>query len=285
MIKRIAFYDFDGTLMDTPLPETGKPHWKEVTGEEYPHVGWWGRAESLDLNVFDIKAFPSIADRLRNDVARSDTYTVILTSRLKKLQPYLEKILQHNNLTVDEWSPKNDGREKDDRIKEFLKRFPEVEEIDLYDDREKEFKVFANLKNEIGHEVRINVYKADNGHLSTILENVIWDEMTNMVIGQGADLIGKKFLHQNKDKRNQYSILTPMDADNSELKPEIKRWERVDSIIKANNTHIDPVSGREDGDPDANDGELTNESVNKQVIHSFVKELWNDDSFKLKTEK
>jgi hypothetical protein len=161
MIKKIAFYDFDGTLIDSPVPETGKARWKEVTGEEYPHIGWWGRKESLDTEVFDIKPIPSIYNQLMRDTAKSDTYTVLLTSRLKKLLPEIENVLKTNGIELDSLSPKRGGEEKDVRVKEFLEKFPDVDTIDLYDDRDKEMKVFSNLKKEIGDKYQVNIYKVD----------------------------------------------------------------------------------------------------------------------------
>ena len=181
MIKRIAFYDFDGTLIDTPMPETGKPQWKKATGQEYPHLGWWGRIESLSLDVFNIQAFPEIAHKLKLDNSRSDTYTVILTSRLRKLQPYLEEIMKYNNLRVDEMSPKKGGEEKDDRIREFLKRFPDVTSIDLYDDREKEFVIFRALKQELEGKVEVNIYEINNGVDRFKVENVVKDEVQSQI--------------------------------------------------------------------------------------------------------
>ena len=59
-ITKIEIYDFDGTLVDTQLPDTGKPIWKEKTGEDWPYKGWWGRVESLDMDVFEQKPVPSV---------------------------------------------------------------------------------------------------------------------------------------------------------------------------------------------------------------------------------
>ena len=40
---KVAFFDFDGTLMNSPTPENGKIIYKEKTGVNYPYEGWWGR--------------------------------------------------------------------------------------------------------------------------------------------------------------------------------------------------------------------------------------------------
>ena len=172
MITRIAFYDFDGTLMNTPMPDEGRLVWKQKTGQEYPHAGWWGRPESLSLDVFDIQAIPSIKDKLMKDVARPDTYVAVLTSRLPKLKSYLEAILKKNGIRVDEISTKESGKAKDVRIKEFLRKFPNVKEVDVYDDREKEFKVLLPLKKELTDVVNINVYAVDGNGSISLLESV-----------------------------------------------------------------------------------------------------------------
>ena len=47
VIEELHVYDFDGTLVDTPVPERGMAEFEEATGTPWPHRGWWGRAESL----------------------------------------------------------------------------------------------------------------------------------------------------------------------------------------------------------------------------------------------
>ena len=53
-MKRLAVFDFDGTLFDSPEQEDGMRIWSQKTGQQYPHKGWWGRRESLDSDIFDI---------------------------------------------------------------------------------------------------------------------------------------------------------------------------------------------------------------------------------------
>jgi hypothetical protein len=182
MIKRLAFYDMDGTLIDTPMPDTGKVTWKEVTGQDYPHLGWWGRKESLDTNVFDIKPFPSVLSQLRNDTARPDTRTVLLTNRLEKLRPEVVDILRKNNIKLDDLNLKTGGNEKDTRILRYLDQYPSVEEVSVFDDRDKELEILKNLKHKVPN-VRVNVYRADNGNISLVetnnkVKSIINDEIS-----------------------------------------------------------------------------------------------------------
>lgn len=167
MITKLAVFDFDATLMDTPMPDEGKIIWKEKTGEEYPHVGWWGRKESLDTTVFDINPFPSVENALKDAYNDPDTHTVILTSRLEKLRPEVEKILNQHNIDVDEILLKKTNQEKNERVEEILSRFDSIDTVNLYDDREKEFNAYRKLKEKFSDKT-INIYKADQGKISII---------------------------------------------------------------------------------------------------------------------
>lgn len=183
MITTLSFYDFDGTLIDSPMPDSGKQEWKEKTGKEYEHVGWWGRPESLSLDVFEINPIPSVLNQFRSDTTKSDTKTIMLTSRLKKLQPEIEKILQSHNIVFDELSLKQGGGEKDDRIREYLTRYPDVDTINVYDDRDKEMVVFAKMKEELGDLYQINVYRVTDGKFALVesknnLNKIISEEIS-----------------------------------------------------------------------------------------------------------
>ena len=54
--KKLISFDFDDTLVKTPLPEEGKIVWKEKTGTDWPHRGWWSKPESLDMEIFDMSS-------------------------------------------------------------------------------------------------------------------------------------------------------------------------------------------------------------------------------------
>jgi FMN phosphatase YigB (HAD superfamily) len=179
MTTRLVVYDMDGTLIDTPMPDTGKEIWKQKTGQEYPHVGWWGRAESLSLDVFDIKAFPEVLAKLNNDMTRGDTYTVILTSRLEKLRNEVEAILDKNQITVDDVLLKKGNMEKEERVQHLIKKFPYLTDVELYDDRDKEFKAFRSFKNN-NPNLNVTIYKANRGSIS-LLEQLESEKILNII--------------------------------------------------------------------------------------------------------
>jgi tRNA nucleotidyltransferase/poly(A) polymerase len=160
--KKVVFYDFDGTLMDSPLPETGKQIYRQKTGKVYPHQGWWGRAESLDLDIFDIQTNSDVESAFRKDSSDPNTYVVLLTNRLSKLEQPIKKVLDKHNMYFDEYSFKNDGREKGERVLDILKRsYPDVNKIEFYDDDDRHIQnVRDNL---IDTDYDFNVYHVIDG--------------------------------------------------------------------------------------------------------------------------
>ena len=76
--------------------------WKEKNGEPYPHRGWWGRPESLDTTLFDIKPFPNVLAQLVKEKNTPDTSVIILTSRMEKLRSEVENVLDLNGIVVDD---------------------------------------------------------------------------------------------------------------------------------------------------------------------------------------
>jgi len=168
-MKRLAIYDFDGTLIDSPEPEAGKPIWKEKTGEEYPHLGWWGRKESLDTDVFDIKPFPTILAKLQTDMADPDTTTIILTSRMEKLRPQLENIMQLNGISVDELITKKGREDKGDVILRIENYNQDLEEIVVYDDfagrMANKIAEYTKIRNKLSDGVRYIINYVEDGNV------------------------------------------------------------------------------------------------------------------------
>jgi len=189
-MKRLGIYDFDGTLIDSPEPETGKPIWKEKTGEEYPYDGWWGRKESLDTDVFDIKPFPSILAKLEDDMADPDTTTIILTSRMEKLRPQLENIMKLNGITVDELITKKGREDKGDVIQRIADYNQDLEEIVVYDDfagkKENKIAEYTKIKNTLPENIQYHIYYVEDGRTQLM-------ESTNIIL---------KMIHEEIHKLN-----------------------------------------------------------------------------------
>lgn len=188
-MKILSFYDFDGTLMNTPEKEEGKLIWKEKTGNEYPHKGWWGRPESLDTEVFDIDPIPSILSLFKKDIVNPNTYVIILTARLEKLRSKVENVLNIHNIKPDELILKRGNETKGDVILSYVKKFPNLKKINIYDDfaggMEYKINELTEIKNLLPDYIEYNIYYVNNGSINLLessnnLLNIIYEELRNI---------------------------------------------------------------------------------------------------------
>lgn len=185
MIKRLAAFDFDATLINSPEKELGKQMWSQAMGQQYPHQGWWGRPESLDLNVFDIKPFPSVLNQLNKELSTPDTYVIILTSRLDKLRPQVEAVLNANNIHVHKVDMKRSEKTKGQKILDYINKYPSLTEINVYDDRDSDIQSYESIRVMIPDTIEFNIYFASNGTLKLLkpeskLTEIIKEEIENL---------------------------------------------------------------------------------------------------------
>jgi hypothetical protein len=168
MITRLCAFDFDSTLIDSPQKESGKIQWSEKMGKPYSYQGWWGRPESLDLNVFDIKPFPKILNLLNKDVSTPATYTIVLTSRQEKLRSLVQEVLDVNNIHANKLDMQRDQRTKGQKILDYSKKFRDLREINVYDDRDTDITSYEEIRNSLPEGIKFNIYLANNGNLSLV---------------------------------------------------------------------------------------------------------------------
>jgi len=72
----------------------------------------------------------------------------LLTSRIKDLSPDIIDILKDNNMSFDKYIFKRWGYEKPDRIDELLEKFPNIEYVEVWDDRNKEIDLLNQWKDQ-----------------------------------------------------------------------------------------------------------------------------------------
>jgi len=186
MIKRLAVFDFDGTLIDSPEPEEGKVQWSEKTGMPYAYSGWWGRQESLDLDVFDIKPFPSVLLQLKKERVTPNTYVLILTSRMEKLRQQVEAVLAANHIEVDKVDMKRAEGDKGVKVMRYVQQIPDLKVVNVYEDRDIDIEAYENIRNQIPEDIVLSIYKADQGKLSLLevenkLLNIINEEIQKLI--------------------------------------------------------------------------------------------------------
>lgn len=137
-ITQLAIFDFDGTTMDTLYPEIGKPVYKEKTGQDWSWKGWWGRKESLDMNVFDFKPIQSVKNDYNKVAGDNTILKVSLTGRRPNLSNEVKAILDANGYKMDKYLY-NYGDDtlsnKIEQIGHLLDEFKNIQHITMWDDR------------------------------------------------------------------------------------------------------------------------------------------------------
>ncbi len=148
-------FDFDGTLMNSPLPEEGKQKYKEITGNEWPHRGWWGQIDSLE--PFDIEPIKGTEKLYNQYTVIPNSVNILMTNRLAKFEPVVKDKLRGRYI-FDYYDFKNDNKEKPDRIKDILRNNPSIDTINIFDDMDDQIERFNRFKEE-NPELEINVFQ------------------------------------------------------------------------------------------------------------------------------
>lgn len=141
---KLSIFDFDGTLMATPLPDTGKDLYKQNTGKEWPHKGWFSKPESLCMTAFDIMPIEDVKTDYLRELA-DGSIMVMLTGRLERLSTHVEEILEAHNFGFDHYLYNTGGNTEDCKIKslnQLLTDYPNVEAVEMWDDRIKHIPLF-----------------------------------------------------------------------------------------------------------------------------------------------
>ena len=126
--------------------------WFDKTGENWKHIGWWGKSDTLNLNIFDIPLNEWVHSKY---LEINDAHKILATGRLDKIpgmRDCVNKILDINNIVFDEvhlnWGT--------DTLKFKIKLFNErietlgVEEFIMFDDSKEhliEFEKWAEVQN------------------------------------------------------------------------------------------------------------------------------------------
>jgi hypothetical protein len=144
-ITTLSVFDFDGTLIDSPMPDTGRAEYEQKTGKPWPYQGWWGRVESLDMDVFDIKPIPSVIADYKTEKVDPNTSVIMLTGRMQKLSDKVMAILKANGLEFDGYYFNRGGStdvEKIRTLNKVLDEQPSIKVVKMWDDRLEHIPIF-----------------------------------------------------------------------------------------------------------------------------------------------
>lgn len=185
-IKRIAIFDFDGTLIDTDTPESGKRLWLQEFGFEWPFTGWWGRPESLDSRIYFQKNGSKLIEELskklnadeietiiqkglhqnifenapisrtltayKEQSSRPDTLCILLTGRHAGVGQLVTDILSSKGIKFDDYIYKTGNLDTADFKIEVLNKLasnnPDLQEMEIFEDRDDHLPIFQVWANE-----------------------------------------------------------------------------------------------------------------------------------------
>jgi len=181
-IKRVAIFDFDGTLIDTATPENGKILWQNEFGFEWPFKGWWGRPESLDSriffkkngeklspevyekgmskNIFDNTPIPSTLSAYKEQSNRPDTLVILLTGRHGGVGDLVTDILDSKGISFDDYIYKSGNLDTADFKIDVLNKLainnPDLQEMEIWEDRDDHLVVFQAWANQQNFNVMVH---------------------------------------------------------------------------------------------------------------------------------
>jgi hypothetical protein len=148
IILNLAIFDFDGTLIDTETPITGKQIWEEKTGKPWPHIGWWSKPESLDSEIFKNDLITSVKEAYDIVKSEDETLSVMMTGRKLSLAPEVMKVLKSHDLEFDECHFNTGGKTevcKMRTIDKLLNKYTQVNEVSIWEDREEHIHIFHDF--------------------------------------------------------------------------------------------------------------------------------------------
>ena len=161
-IIKLDIFDFDGTLINTELPDSGKKIWKQKTNQDWPYKGFWGRIESMS-DIFDNKVIPETLEGYKKSITNPNSLTVLMTGRLKKVfENRIHELLKEKGL--DEFNKyyfNTGGNTFDIKIKqieELLSQYPDIQVVEIWEDRLEHIKKFKEYfeKEHSDIELKIN---------------------------------------------------------------------------------------------------------------------------------
>ncbi|MFW6219920.1 MAG: hypothetical protein ACOC33_03690 [bacterium] len=158
-IDTLSFFDFDDTTVYTIDPSLGKKIWKEKLNtniEIDDESKWWDSPKSLDIRVLEFKPIKQTVDKIKEDNLKANCITILLTNRKIHLSDLVKKILNNIGINFDIYKFKNND-EKVSRILDVLRKFPNVKNINIYEDRYDECLKFNMFKEKYKNKYNINI--------------------------------------------------------------------------------------------------------------------------------
>jgi hypothetical protein len=130
---KLALFDFDDTLFKTPYSED----W------DYMDV-----PSSLSPHKWNFKPNKKVIADYKKEYDSRKSMTILLTNRISDVFLELKTLLDSRFVFFDEYLPiqgKDGNRSKGQRVLQLLKKYPQVEEIEYWEDKDKHIADVLNV--------------------------------------------------------------------------------------------------------------------------------------------
>jgi len=125
----IYLFDFDNTIVKLPYPET---------------YDYMDTPESLDLSL-GFKLINRTKKDYQNAIQQNNGPVFLLSNRVVKVKESLERILKTFGYKFDDYFLiEDEDRNKGNRLKRILKKYPSCKRIKYWEDKDKHIKSVTN---------------------------------------------------------------------------------------------------------------------------------------------
>ena len=168
--KTLNVFDFDRTLFWTIEKEEGSKKWEQIYGKPYPHKGWFGKPESLDLklNTPINKTMKKIYNTLRSD---PDGLCILNSNRYVGLEKTIKSFLRHHGFRMDAVLLKTGKDNKGKNLQDFWNDYPEITVINCFDDKDASLNHYKKLKDRYSiyrEDLTFNIYKVTKNGITKV---------------------------------------------------------------------------------------------------------------------
>ena len=134
----LIVFDLDGTLIRSPLPDTGRALFESKTGKPWPHKGWWAQPDSLNMEIFDIPTNPEVVAEFHVEKGNPNAVVILMTGRLTRLGEHVKAICDSKKLEFDGYFFNTGGSTDVVKIKQLndlLDKHPQINVVKMFEDR------------------------------------------------------------------------------------------------------------------------------------------------------
>jgi hypothetical protein len=161
---KLSVFDFDGTLIETPTEVNGKIIYRQKTGMEWPHKGWWSKPETLDPAYFEFPVVKAVIEDYKREKSNPDTMVILLTGRIPKLSHLVENILDSHGLKFDGYYYNTGGSTDVSKVRtlnEILGQNKSIRSVELWDDRILHVPIFESWGKKLSEEGRLDNFSVN----------------------------------------------------------------------------------------------------------------------------